>query len=373
MFLGHIAPIDISDVCGMNLYNIRLGDWDETLLKLAAGDFNVDDLKEKLGDVHEDGGSHLGNISSYHVQKYGFSPDCTIVASTGDNPATILALPLRPQDVIVSAGTSTTFLMSTPEYRPDPATHFMNHPTTAGLYMFMLCYKNGGLAREAVRDALNDKGGPTNFTLPWNAFDEALSKTSPLCQRNSHDSMKLGLYFPKPEIVPNLPSGQWHFLYDKDTKQLIESEEGWLRPEDDARAIVESQMLSLRFRSKDLVSSPGSGLPPQPRRIYLVGGSSRNTAIANVVGQVLGGTEGVYKLDVGENACALGAAYKAVWSLERQANETFEDLIGGRWEESEFVELIAEGYQEATFEKYGEALEGFEMMENILLRKYNRD
>ena len=30
----------------------------------------------------------------------------------------------------------------------------------------------------------------------------------------------------------------------KDPEQLTESEEGWERPEDDARAIVESQMLS---------------------------------------------------------------------------------------------------------------------------------
>lgn len=27
--------------------------------------------------------------------------------------------------------------MSTPHYKPNPSVHFMNHPTTAGLYMFM--------------------------------------------------------------------------------------------------------------------------------------------------------------------------------------------------------------------------------------------
>lgn len=185
--------------------------------------------------------------------------------------------------------------------------------------------------------------------------------------------MKLGIYFPKPEIVPELPPGQWHFLYHKEIKKLVESDEGWLRPEDDARAIVESQMLSLRLRSKGLVSSPGHGLPPQPRRIYLVGGSSRNKAIAKVVGEVLGGSEGIFKLEVGENACALGAAYKAVWSLERRTNETFEEVIGDRWEESHFIKRVADGYQEGIFEKYGEALDGFEMMENILLRRHNKE
>lgn len=372
MLLGHIAPVDISDVCGMNLYNMQVGRWDETLLMLAAGDTDPQELKAKLGDVPEDGGRHLGKISSYYAQKYAFSPDCTVVASTGDNPATILALPLRSQDAVVSLGTSTTFLMSTPEYKPDPATHFMNHPTTPGLYMFMLCYKNGGLAREEIRNALNAKMGSQNTTSPWTAFNEGLYGTPPLGQKDNHDSMKMGLYFPKPEIVPNLPSGQWHFLYRKDFGQLVESEEGWVRPEDDARAIVESQMLSLRLRSKNLVSSPGPGLPPQPRRLYLVGGSSKNPAIAKVVGDVLGGSEGVYRVDVGQNACALGAAYKAVWSLERRPNETFEELIGGRWDEGKFVEHIADGYRKDVFEKYGEALQGFKLMENILLKRYSR-
>ncbi|KAL9127052.1 MAG: hypothetical protein Q9217_003996 [Psora testacea] len=143
IFLGKIAPMDISDVCGMNLWDIRQGRYDERLLALAAGSLNTADLQVKLGDIPKDGGGSFGEISSYFVQRYGFSPSCTIAPFTGDNPSTILALPLRPLDAMISLGTSTTFLMSTPYYKPDPAVHFMNHPTTEGLYMFMLCYKNG--------------------------------------------------------------------------------------------------------------------------------------------------------------------------------------------------------------------------------------
>ena len=357
----------------MNLWNIRSGCWDENLLKTAAGKSSEKELRAKLGEVPQDGGLHLGNVSSYYVQRYGFCPDCTVVISTGDNPATMLALPLRSQDAVVSLGTSTTLLMATPEYRPDPATHTMNHPTTAGLYMFMLCYKNGGLARENIRDTLNAKYGLATSRTSWTTFNQSLSETPTLCQRNDRDAMKLGLYFPKPEIGPDLPAGQWHFLYHEKCRQLIESEEGWWTPEDDARAIIESQMLSLRLRSKDLLSSPGGGLPAQPRRVYLVGGSSRNKAIVKVVGEVLGGSDGIYKLDVGENACALGAAYKAVWAMERRANESFEELIGGRWQESEFVERVANGYQKGIFEKYGQALDGFQLMENHLLKEHNKN
>jgi xylulokinase len=358
--------MDISDVCGMNLWDITWGKWNEGLLKLAAGEHDVTDLRTKLGDVPEDGGLHLGKISKYYVERYGWDPECVIMPSTGDNPSTILALPLRAMDAMVSLGTSTTFLMSTPQYKPDPATHFFNHPATPGLYMFMLCYKNGGLARERVRDAL--KSGDESSKGSWAAFDDTLRDSSPLGQRGGLDPMKMGLYFPRPEIVPNLRAGEWHYTYDPQDNSLHEAG-GWNQPVDDVRAIVESQMLSLRLRSRELVVSPEKGLPPQPRRVYLVGGGSQNKTIAKVAGEVLGGSDGVYKLDVGENACALGAAYKAVWAVEREDRQSFEDLIGQRWNEEEFVEKIADGYQADLFEKYGKAVEGFEMMEKRILEE----
>lgn len=352
----------------MNLWNIKKGAYDEKTLQLCAGKFGVEDLKEKLGEVPEDGGLHLGSVHPYYAKRYGFSPDCTVIPATGDNPATILALPLRPSDAMVSLGTSTTFLMSTPSYKPHPTTHFFNHPTTAGLYMFMLCYKNGGLAREHVRDAINEtlKDTPAQ---PWANFDKIALETPPMGQRSSSDPMKMGLFFPRPEIVPNLRSGQWRFTYNPTTGHLQETTDCWTMPQDEARAIIESQMLSLRLRSRGLTESPGDGLPPQPRRVYLVGGGSKNQAIAKVAGEILGGVEGVYKLDIGDNACALGAAYKAVWGMERQSGQTFEDLIGQRWREEEFIEKIADGYQKEVFEKYGQAVEGFEKMERQILQQ----
>ncbi|KAL9031150.1 MAG: hypothetical protein Q9196_000788 [Gyalolechia fulgens] len=372
IFLGRIAPFDISDVCGMNLWDIKAGAWHERLLSLTAGSTDTSSLKRKLGaaNVPEDGGAFLGNIHPYFVKRYGFDRSCVIAPSTGDNPSTILALPLRPLDAIVSLGTSTTYLMSTPHYKPNPAHHLMNHPTTAGLYMFMLCYKNGGLAREQVRDSLS----PLETSNPWQKFDQVAIASPPLGQSSDPSSpMKLGLFFPKPEIVPNVRAGIWRFMYKPRINALMAADgTTWNQPEDDVRAIVESQFLSLRLRSRDLVESPtgpNAHLPPQPRRIYLVGGGSRNAAIAKIAGEVLGGWEGVYRLDVGENACALGAAYKAVWAVERKPGESFEDLIGGRWKEAEFVEKIAKGYQEGIFERYGLAVEGLDMVEKEVLKE----
>lgn len=368
VFLGHVAPFDISDVCGMNLWDIQAGKWSEPLLKLAAGEDGLESLQQKLGSVREDGGGSMGPISKYFVERYGFHPDCGIVPFTGDNPSTILAMPLRPLEAIVSLGTSTTFLMSTPHYVPDPAYHFFNHPTTPGLYMFMLCYKNGGLAREKIRDAL-----PKSETAdPWENFNKAALSTQPLGVKADGDPAKLGLYFPLPEIVPNVRAGTWRYTCDPNGSNLQESKETY-DPETDARIIVESQILSLRLRSQKLVSSPGEGLPPQPRRLYLVGGGSLNPAIAKIAGEVLGGSEGGYRLDVGGNACALGGAYKAAWAIERKGGENFEDYIGERWNESEAIVKVDEGYRKDVFGKYGNILGAFEELEGRVLAEEERN
>ncbi|KAL0264651.1 hypothetical protein SLS55_000601 [Diplodia seriata] len=420
VFLGKIAPIDISDVTGMNLWDIHAGKWHEGLLTLCAGGASgVAALREKLGPVFEDGGGAFGAVSPYFVSRYGFSKDCKVVPATGDNPATILALPLREGDAIVSLGTSTTFLMSTPVYRPDPAYHFMNHPTTAGLYMFMLCYKNGGLARENVRDALNALAGQPEKS--WEKYNSTALSDAVLGQpaSDSKAPMKLGLYFPRPEIVPNVKAGTWRFLYDPSkhpsspshadlqaalTPLPSDQDPRWGGPATDARAIVESQFLSLRLRSASLVhpqqSASGASLPAQPRRVYLVGGGSQNAAIADLCGQVLGGAEGIFRLDIGGNACALGAAYKAVWGVERRVHqklqaelasgsrgqlvanykqkdgegiETFEEFIEARWDEEGFVKKIAEGYREGVFERYAEALKGFDAAEKWVLKRFGEE
>ncbi|KZF25064.1 xylulose kinase [Xylona heveae TC161] len=369
LFLGKVAPFDISDVTGMNLWNIKAGAWNEDLLALTAGKDGAEELKKKLGDVPEDGGGSWGPVHKYFVERYGFNPACVVTPFTGDNPSTILALPLRANDAMVSLGTSTTFLMSTPKYKPDPAYHFMNHPTTPGLYMFMLCYKNGGLAREKVRNAINEKHDPRGAsTGSWEKYDHIAAETPALGQKGPNDAMKMGLYFPRPEIVPNVAAGEWHFNYDLQSKKLEESESGWNHPDDDARAIIESQMLSLRLRSEGLVEAAGD-LPPQPRRVYLVGGGSKNPTLAKIAGEILGGAEGIYRLDVGDNACALGSAYKAVWAVERNPGQTFEQLIGSRWDEAKFVKKIADGYRKELFELYGHAVKGFDQVEKRVLEQ----
>ena len=184
--------------------------------------------------------------------------------------------------------------------------------------------------------------------------------------------LRTALYFPRPEIVPNVPAGTYRYIYDPEYKNLSGNTKIWNLPTDDCRAIIESQLLSLRLRSRSIVASPSpnpDNLPAQPRRIYLVGGGSQNPAIAKLAGEILGGVEGVYRLDVGGNACALGSAYKAVWAVERKPGETFEELIGERWREEEFVKKVADGYQEERYKVYEKGVEALEKVEKEVLYK----
>jgi len=125
----------------------------------------------------------------------------------------------------------------------------------------------------------------------------------------------------------------------------------------------------MRLRANPLLST---STPAQPRRVYLVGGASKNPAITKILGQVLGGKEGVYWLDVGGNACALGAAYYAAWAVEGRKESGgeggFEDFVAGRWEEGRRIVKVGEGYEEGVWEEYGDVLDAFEEVERRIGR-----
>ena len=126
----------------------------------------------------------------------------------------------------------------------------------------MLCYKNGALAREQVRDRY--AGGN------WTRFNELVQKSPPGCNG------LVGFYFPLPEIIPSNVTGEFFFTINHTTSAdirpfVVDSIPASFHP----RVILESQLLSIRSRIQHILPE---GSPPL-RRLVLSGGGSANEAI----------------------------------------------------------------------------------------------
>ncbi|ODQ81376.1 hypothetical protein BABINDRAFT_7173 [Babjeviella inositovora NRRL Y-12698] len=381
LLVGDITRIEESDACGMNLYDVVKREYNAELLSLAAGvhpeadsadgattSAGVEALKRKLGAVEPVGHQSVGNVSLYYVEKYGFSPQCKVFAFTGDNLATILALPLQGNDLLISLGTSTTALLVTESYNPSPVYHLFMHPTMDRHYMGMICYCNGSLAREKVRDAVNgDKSGS------WDTFNAVLDASS-------NFDKKLGVYFPLGEIAPNAAAQTMR--YTLDGKTLVPGDSTWTF-EDDVRCIVESQALSCRLRSGLMMASSQysakeqerlnstylaafgdlytdgkkqglNSLTSTPQRCFFVGGASQNPSIVKKMASIMGASKN-YRVDV-SNACAMGGAYKASWSYQQEVGEKAElymEYLNANYDERELEEISVDAVSESYIEGLG--------------------
>ena len=69
LFLGKFSPIEVSDASGMNLMNVLTLKWEDELLVACGGP----ELRAKIGEEPIPGGSVLGKISRWWVERWGFN------------------------------------------------------------------------------------------------------------------------------------------------------------------------------------------------------------------------------------------------------------------------------------------------------------
>jgi len=192
----------------------------------------------------------------------------------------------------------------------------------------MLCYKNGALAREQVRDKFANGD--------WDVFNQLVEQTQPGCNGT------MAFYFPFPEIIPPKVTGEYFFTTNP-TKAaagppLLSKH---LPPSVHPRAVLESQFLSIRSRIAAILPEGSSPL----RQLVISGGSSANP----VIRQIVAVSPSLFPTEVGTNlaeqnifgmdvfvsttkeAAAYGGALlaKYAWWKLSHPDGTFESMTGG--------------------------------------------
>lgn len=290
LLAGRIAPIDFGDGAGMNLMDIRRKKWNSDAIKATAST-----LVKKLPPLAASGQA-IGPVSSYFVRKFGLNPGALATVWTGDNPASVVGLGLiKPGQVAISLGTSDTFFGTMAKCRTDAhgEGHVFGSPT--GGYMTLICFKNGSLAREKIREAYGIKD--------WKEFGKLVASTKP----GNNGGILLPWF--EAEIVPrvNRP-GIHHFDLDEANAAA------------NCRAIFEAQMMTMRLHSAWMKVSPA--------QIYATGGASNDLALLQVMANVMNCR--VRRIEISKSA-ALGAALQAAhgWLVAAGKKPKWEQMVTG--------------------------------------------
>ncbi|KAG6597791.1 Xylulose kinase [Phytophthora cinnamomi] len=292
LLCGDYTPIDDSDGSGMNLLDVRERVWSPELVKATAKYSSSADAPEKLkmalGSQVSRAYSSVGAIHAYFQKKYGFAADCKVIPFSGDNPCTLAGIGLsQPGDVGVSLGTSSTLFAVVPTEAArfsGKEGHFFCNPIDPDTVMAMICFKNGSLTRQEVRDR---RAGAS-----WEKFEELMQATK------AGNGATTAFYYQDPEITPStLKAGVVGFDASGASTDI-----SLAPPEVEVRAVVESQFLSLRLHAERLGVN-------KPQRLIVVGGASANTCMLQVLANVFNAP--VYRLTCASNSAALGGAFRA--------------------------------------------------------------
>ena len=355
LLVSKVVGCDYSDASGMNLMNLRSKEWDHRILEyidnINQTTASKDDkettetntlLQSKLASSPIPPWSVIGTISTYFHERYNINVDAKVICCSGDNPCSLVGMGLRTcsgpssqsndddtssaqnltndgtttktskTDIVVSLGTSDTLLGLTADPQPKLTGNIMCSPVKDQEYFVMLVYKNGAVAREALRNEF--------CAGDWDTFSQCLTETS------AGNQGKLGCYLKLEEITPpinktgyfrsnlnSLKSEDDDTQMEKGTqasgmKLKVDEHSDFSRntewtAAEEIRACVEGRFLSMKARSKELgIDVKNIG------RILATGGASNNRAMMQVLSDIFNAP--VF-ISTTSDSAAVGAALRA--------------------------------------------------------------
>ena len=277
LLAGRLVGVDPGDGSGTNLMEIGSRRWSaEAMAATAPG------LPARLLPIAASDRS-IGAISPRFTGRYGFAPGCQVLPFSGDNPSSLIGLGLvEPGQVALSLGTSDTLFACMGEPRVSVSGEGAVFASPDGRnYMALVCFMNGSLAREAVRD---------EHGLDWEMFTETLRRTE------AGNGGALMLPYFDPEIVPRVagPGVVREGLDSGDADANV-------------RAVIEAQALSSRIHCE--------WMKVPVRSLSVTGGASDNTEILRIFANVHGAP--VHRFQT-TNSAALGGALRAAHGYFKQ-------------------------------------------------------
>ena len=271
--VGEDMPIDSGDGAGMNLLNLKTGDWDAEICE-----FTTPGLLAKLPPIKQSNNLKSNNKPLLaRFAKYGLRPGIPVVPFTGDNPASLVGcFAEKPGTAVISLGTSDVFFAAMNSFHTDPDGYGHVFGNPMGGFMSLSCFKNGSLARDRVRKELG---------VDWTFFDET-AWGSEVKVRGEGEQRNLAFPFYEAEITP------------KHDATGIEANFDWANADaaTKVRAVVEGQIANMYERTRWIGDFD---------EIKVTGGASRSKGICETIARIFGAK--VTTLDVTDSAAVGGA------------------------------------------------------------------
>lgn len=280
---GGVRVMEPGDTSGMALWNPATGKWSTAVMNAIAPD-----LVKKI-PLLKPSDQSIGKIGKHLVQRFGFSPECTVDAGSGDNMYGAVGTGnVEPGIVTISLGTSGTAYTYLEKAYIDPLGEIAAFCDSTGGHLPLLCVSNLANGYNAVLE---------QFAMTHDEFNVVIHKTRP------GNAGRLLIPWYMGERTPDVPQASpvyFGFGIGDFTKEIL------------SRAVVEGHIQNLYdgFRK----------MPVKTREIRLTGGLARSVAWCQTIADIF---EAETVPVEGEGA-ALGAALHAAWVWQKENGQEAE-------------------------------------------------